>query len=80
MSGETSVTKSSRSDENQTVIGYIEILQDHQLSKLERRIDIHTTRSRGGGSLAEEVMEKLERFKIRTVNILVGGDDGEQKK
>ncbi|XP_019101098.1 PREDICTED: uncharacterized protein LOC109133019 [Camelina sativa] len=79
MSGKSSVTKYSRPDENQTLLDYTEMLQDHKLSKLERHMNIHTTRSRGG-SLVEEVIEKLERFKVRTVNILVGGDDEEQKK
>ncbi|XP_019099755.1 PREDICTED: uncharacterized protein LOC109132541 [Camelina sativa] len=76
---ESSVTKYSRPDGNKKLIDYTGMLRDHKLSKLERGIDIHTTRSRGG-SLVEEVIEKLERFKVRTVNILVGGDDEEQKK
>ncbi|KAG7573831.1 hypothetical protein ISN44_As09g020800 [Arabidopsis suecica] len=76
MSCETSFTKPSRPNEIQRLIDHKDMPQDHQL---ERRIDIHTTRSRGG-SLVEEVIEKLERFKVRTVNILVGGEDDERKK
>ncbi|CAH8387143.1 unnamed protein product [Eruca vesicaria subsp. sativa] len=55
------------------------MIQDHKHSKLDRRVNINTTRSRGG-SLVEDVIEKLERFKVRTVNILVGGEADEDKK
>ncbi|KAG7638708.1 hypothetical protein AtNW77_Chr2g0257491 [Arabidopsis thaliana] len=74
MSGKTSIT--SRPDEFQRQIDHKEMPRDHQI---ERHTHIHTTRYRGG-SLVEEVIEKLERFKVRTVNILVRGEDDEQKK
>ncbi|KAG2309193.1 hypothetical protein Bca4012_081888 [Brassica carinata] len=78
MSDKTLVSRSRRLDnildrkENQGMIQHIK-------SKLHRGFNIHTTRSRGG-SLFEEVTEKLERFKVRTVNILVGGEADEEKK
>ncbi|KAF8114612.1 hypothetical protein N665_0036s0136 [Sinapis alba] len=78
MSDKTLVSKSRRLDnildrkENQ---GMIQLIK----SKLHRRLSIHATRSRGG-SLLEEFVEKLERFKVRTVNILVGGEADEEKK
>ncbi|CAN6814260.1 unnamed protein product [Brassica oleracea] len=43
------------------------------------RVNNHMTRSREG-SLVEEAIVKLQRFKVRTVNILVGGEANEQKK
>ncbi|KAH0882837.1 hypothetical protein HID58_058933 [Brassica napus] len=82
MNEQTLVSKPSRPEnipepldrkENQGMI------QDDERSKLDSRINIHTTRSRGG-SLVEEVIDKLERFKVRTVNILVGVEADEQKK
>lgn len=79
MSGKSSSTKPSKPDEIQRLMDHKEMPQDHQRSTLERRIDIYTTRSRGG-SLVEDVVEKLERFKVRTVNILVGGEDDVHKK
>lgn len=55
------------------------MIQDHERNELDRRVSIHTTGSRGG-SLVEEVIVKLQRFKVRTVNILVGEEADEQKK
>ncbi|CAF1867879.1 hypothetical protein BRARA_D02222 [Brassica rapa] len=78
MSEKTLVSKSRRLDnildrkEDQGMIQHIK-------SKLHSGVNIHTTRARGG-SLLEEAIEKLERFKVRTVNILVGGEADEEKK
>ncbi|CAF1700207.1 unnamed protein product [Brassica napus] len=55
------------------------MIQDHERSKLDMRVNNHMTRSREG-SLVEEAIVKLQRFKVRTVNILVGGEANEQKK
>lgn len=82
MSDKTSFSKPSRPDNIHTLIDHKEIQevpQDHEYSKLDKGVNIHTTRSRGG-SLVDDVKDKLERFKVRTVNILVGGEDEEQKK
>ncbi|CAH8381913.1 unnamed protein product [Eruca vesicaria subsp. sativa] len=52
------------------------MIQDYERSK---RDNIHTMRSQGG-DLVEEIIVKVHRFKVRTVNILVGGEADEQKK
>ncbi|CAH8363277.1 unnamed protein product [Eruca vesicaria subsp. sativa] len=56
-----------------------DMIQDDERSKLDSSVDMYTTRSRGG-SLVEDVVQKLERFKVRTVNVLVGGEADEKKK
>ncbi|ESQ52274.1 hypothetical protein EUTSA_v10017612mg [Eutrema salsugineum] len=81
MSDNISFSEHCRSDNIHTVIEHKEIQemsQAYERSKLDKGVNIHTTRSRGG-SLVEEVQDKLKRFKVRTVNILVGGEDEEQK-
>ena len=55
------------------------MIEDHERSKHDMRVNNHMTRSREG-SLVEEAIVKLQRFKVRTVNILVGGEANEQKK
>ncbi|KAL0720972.1 hypothetical protein Bca4012_035571 [Brassica carinata] len=82
MSDKTLVSKPSRPDKIPKLLDPKEnqgMIEDDERSKLDSRVNIHTTRSRGG-SLVEEVIDKLERFKVRTVNILVGGEADEQKK
>lgn len=82
MSNQASLSDSCRKDDIQKLIDHAEIQEmprHHERFKHEKRVNTHTTRSRGG-SLVEEAKEKLERFKISTVNILVGGVDEERKK
>ncbi|KAG2326624.1 hypothetical protein Bca52824_009352 [Brassica carinata] len=82
MSDKTLVSKPSRPDKIPKLLDPKEnqgMIEDDERSKLDSRVNIHSTRSRGG-SLVEEVIDKLERFKVRTVNILVGGEADEQKK
>ncbi|KAF8101780.1 hypothetical protein N665_0201s0099 [Sinapis alba] len=82
MSDKTLVSKPCRPDNIPKLLDRKEkqgMIEDDERSKLDSRVNIHTTRSRGG-SLVEEVIDKLERFKVRTVHILVGGEADEQKK
>ncbi|KAJ0258952.1 Uncharacterized protein HA466_0076610 [Hirschfeldia incana] len=82
MSDKTLVSKPSRPDNKPKLRDRKEnhgMIEDEERSKRDNSVNIHTTRSRGG-SLVEEVVDKLERFKVRTVNILVGGEADEQKK
>uniref|UniRef100_A0A1J3EVI7 Uncharacterized protein n=2 Tax=Noccaea caerulescens TaxID=107243 RepID=A0A1J3EVI7_NOCCA len=82
MSKQASLSDSCRKDDIHKLIDHTDIQEmprHHERFKLVKLVNTHTTRSRGG-SLVEEAKEKLKRFKISTVNILVGGVDEEQKK